>query len=939
MASNNNNYPPSSSLGPATAQSSGQSSGPTSNLDHRPTVPSGLRQTLTPPSSLPNDSRTTASLSDRQRAEEEGIQPVSEQQSEIDSTETSARGSLEEPSRDGVRPNARTSLLGNSKRQNAMGSENEHGKKASRPRWYGSFGTRETLNFGYGRRSRYGGDDGASEDGSLDGQGGSREYVEERLGNAITDGLLGMPGKRSTTHRLARNNGVKHERLMYLLYYLPCTNWMRQYRWSYLKGDLIAALTMASFYLPMALSYASNLGHIPPINGLYSFVFNPLIYALLGTCPQMVVGPEAAGSLLTGGVVKEAISNGHHKDHEGHKNAQVAGMVTGLAGSFILAAGLCRLGFLDSVLSRPFLRGFISAIGIVIIVDQLIPEMGLDTAAAHSQAASHGSSLDKIMFLFRHGAEAHKLTCIVSFTTIAIVLVLRELKRRLQPRMSWVAYIPDRFAVVVLSAVLAWKLEWESKGLDILGDIKSKGTPFRPEFPFAAHNFNHVSDAFGTSFVIALLGFFESSVAAKSLGTGSGKKKRVKQSDGTEVEEVDGIQNVTLSANRELVALGVANMVGGTFMALPAFGGYGRSKVNSSTGGKTPMSSIFLSLITVLCVLFLLPYFYYIPKGTLSAMITVVAYSLIEEAPHDIHFFWKISGYSELLLMFLIFLTTFLWNLRIGIAVGIGLSLLRLLKHSTRPRIQILGRIPGTKEFENAELGEGMEMEFVPHCLIVKIPEPLTFANTGSLKDRLRRLEDHGSGSAHPALPKVRREEHNQNIIFDIHGVTSLDPAAAQVLLEIVQGYIDRGTRVFFCRIPANRTTTSGTGDGSATPQRRWTAGKAAAGSEVWRLMVVSGIVELCGGERAFLRSVDEALRATERANTLASAADEEAEVGVASGSRTEGEGVGDEVAAIQSRITSADIVEEPRELGSHDRHKDGIVAERDPIAGDRNAP
>jgi len=107
----------------------------------------------------------------------------------------------------------------------------------------------------------------------------------------------------------------------------------------------------------------------------------------------------------------------------------------------------------------------------------------------------------------------------------------------------------------------------------------------------------HVRTAMGTSFLIALLGFFESSVAAKSLGTGS----------------ADGLRDMSLSANRELVALGVANLVGGCFMALPALGGYGRSKVNASTGGKTPMSSIFLSIITIICVLFLLPYFYYLP--------------------------------------------------------------------------------------------------------------------------------------------------------------------------------------------------------------------------------------------------------------------------------------------------------------------------------------
>ena len=370
---------------------------------------------------------------------------------------------------------------------------------------------------------------------------------------------------------------------------------------------------MASFYIPMSLSYASNLGHLPPINGLYSFVFNPFIYAILGTCPQMIVGPEAAGSLLTGQVVRENIRRGKHGDSESGVHAQIAGMVTGLAGAVILIAGLCRLGFLDSVLSRPFLRGFISAIGIVILVDQLIPEMGLDTVAAHAGGAAHGSSLDKIIFIINNRAKAHKLTCAISFGAFAIVMVCRELKRRLQPRYPSVAYIPDRFLVVFFSAVLAWSKHWDRQGLDVLGDIRAPGRPFEAHFPFEPKMIEHATDAFSTAFLIALLGFFESSVAAKSLGTGKVKVEKKVTADGEEVEEANGIRNITVSANRELVALGCANIIGGLFMALPAFGGYGRSKVNASTGGKTPMSSVFLSLITVFCVLFLLPYFYYIP--------------------------------------------------------------------------------------------------------------------------------------------------------------------------------------------------------------------------------------------------------------------------------------------------------------------------------------
>ncbi|KAH3956852.1 hypothetical protein HBI25_170010 [Parastagonospora nodorum] len=644
------------------------------------------------------------------------------------------------------------------------------------------------------------------------------------LGGASARGGVNSSGKKkSTTSWLAELHGVKNQRMMYLKYYIPLLNWTQQYKWRYLKGDLVAAITMASFYIPMALSYASNLAHVPPVHGLYSFALNPLIYAILGTCPQMIVGPEAPGSLLVGEIVRENIKKGTTGDNDGRRNAEIAGIVTCLAGAFILVAGFFRLGFLDNVLSRPFLRGFISAIGVVIFVDQLIPQMGLARLAADQ--VSHGSTIDKVVFLFRNIGRAHGLTCAMSFTAFGVIMFFREFKKRLQPRYPNVAYIPDRFVVVVLSAILTWKYNLDQKGLAVLGDVNSSGGKiFAIHFPFETSHLKYASDAINTSLIIALLGFFESSVAGKSLGGGDHNK--------------DGVV-MPISANRELIALGTANITGGLFMALPAFGGYGRSKVNASTGGLTPMSSIFLSIITILCTVFMLPYFYFLPKGVLCAMVSVVAYSLVEEAPHDIKFFLRIRGWSELVLMGLIFFITIIWDLKRGIGVGIGLSLLRLIRHSVRPRIQILGRVPGTtNHFTNAE-HEPESVEFVEGCLIVKIPEPLTFANTGSLKTRLGRLEDHGTGRAHPALPRVRRAEHNKNIIFDVHGVTSLDGAGAQVLAEIVQSYRNRDVRVFFCRVPSER-------------------------SPVYKLFESSGIVEMCGGSRHFVKSVEEALRMTE---------------------------------------------------------------------------
>lgn len=182
---------------------------------------------------------------------------------------------------------------------------------------------------------------------------------------------------------------------------------------------------MASFYLPMALSYASNLAHVPPINGLYSFVFNPLIYAILGSCPQMVVGPEAAGSLLVGSVIRSSVDSGKSPEYDEAMHARIAGVVTGMAGAVIFIAGLTRLGFLDSVLSRPFLRGFISAIGFVIVVDQLIPELGLADLAELQGGVSHGSSVDKLRFLFGNVQHASKITATVAGVSFLIIMVFR----------------------------------------------------------------------------------------------------------------------------------------------------------------------------------------------------------------------------------------------------------------------------------------------------------------------------------------------------------------------------------------------------------------------------------------------------------------------------------------------------------------------------------
>jgi len=387
------------------------------------------------------------------------------------------------------------------------------------------------------------------------------------------------------------------------------------------------------------------------------------------------------------------------------------------------------------------------------------------------------------------------------------------MQRRYRAEYPSIALFPDRLIVIVVATVLCKQLALYERGLEILGSLGSASGGL-PKIRWPLQSAEEIEMVFSTAFLIALLGFFESSVTAKSLRP-----------------EKDALQATSLSANRELIALGTANIIGGCFTTLPAFGGFGRSKLNAQTGGTTPMSSLFLGFISLLCVFFVLPYLYYVPKAVLCAMASAVGVSMMEEAPHDIRFFFRVKGWNELILMAAVFAATTFYSMTLGIAVGMLITLFRVVRHSTQSRIRILHRMPGSRnDFEDAELlPEGDEFEQV---LIVRIPEPLTFANVGDLRTRLGRFGRYGTHAAHPSLPRLRVED--RCLIFDVQGLTEIDACGTQTLSEIVREHAANGTQVMFCR---------GRHRG------------------VMEMFERGGIVDVIGGRTFFVESVEDALR------------------------------------------------------------------------------
>ena len=605
----------------------------------------------------------------------------------------------------------------------------------------------------------------------------------------------------------AVDSEVPKNRFRYTAYYIPFLTWLPQYRWRWLPKDMMAALTVASLYIPMCFSFAILAG-VDPISGLYAFIIHPFIYALLGSCPQMVVGPEATGSLLVGSILRQVQAAA---GDDNYVAAEISGVTTAIAGAMLLAMGVFRIGFVDSMLSRPFMQGFISGVGFVLLVEQALPELGLVDAAKEA-GVSHSSSVVKLVFIVTNLSKGHALTAAMSLSTLAFILLFRAAQKTFRSRYPSIALMPDRLLAIAVTTIVAWKLRLDQRGLDVLGALETKGSSM-PYFYWPLTDWSKVELVFSTSFLAALFGFFESCVTARSL--------RPEKSE---------LQNTSLSANRELIALGSANLLGGCFTTLPAFGGFGRSKLNVQAGGTTPMCSIFLSIITLLCVFFILPGLYYVPKAVLSAMASAVGISMMEECPHDIKFFVRVRGWRELSLMAVVFLATACYSMALGIAIGIILTLFTVIRQAAQPRIQILGRIPGTKHvFEDAELApEGDQFD---QCLIVRIAEPLTFANSGNLRSRLRRLEWYGTNEAHPSLPRVRQED--RYMVFDVQGLTQIDACATQILTDIVHDYAQNGVQIIFCRLP-----------------------RGILGS-----FERSGIVDICGGLDYFVEDVGVALR------------------------------------------------------------------------------
>ncbi|GAA6031993.1 hypothetical protein JCM8097_003378 [Rhodosporidiobolus ruineniae] len=632
------------------------------------------------------------------------------------------------------------------------------------------------------------------------GLGGARSYGTNSPSGHDQAALASLPARLSRAKSIERKKERQRQRQTRwqswstkARYYIPVLAWLPQYTFKQFGGDLTAALTLTSMIVPQSMSYATGLVHTDPVYGLFAAAIPAMLYSVLGTCRQMSVGPEAALSLITGEMIARFIEEQEHAHGPMSVHDKVTltvrltTLVTFQSGLVTFLLGFFRLGFLDAVLSKALLRGFITAVGVVIFATQAIPILGIEAGLQKEYGAS-SSFLAKVSYLVRHVGDAHRLTVAVSSAALAVLICARLFKRRLSRRKGFrfLRFLPEVLVVVLVSTLLSHTFDWHRHGLAVLGRVSPGAVKFRLPFLGSAWTpyRGYFSKTFGTAVVIAVLGFLDSIVAAKDQGSK---------------------HDYPISPNRELCALGAANLFSSLCSgSLQGFGSITRSRLASATGATTQMASLLTGSLVLLTTYTLLGFLEALPKCVLAVVVIVVVFSILEEAPEDVKFFWKMRAWVDGGLMLLTFLLSLFFSVEVGIIVSLALSMVLCIKQSTAVRINLLARIPGTSVFEPLDDDEdgaddpAAELdEEVPGVLIARIRDvALTFANTGALKERLRRLERYGAKKHHPS-DAPRRSEASV-VVFQLGDVHEIDASACQILGEIVESYTARDVLIYW---------------------------------------------------------------------------------------------------------------------------------------------
>ena len=415
----------------------------------------------------------------------------------------------------------------------------------------------------------------------------------------------------------------------------PLATTLSDYRRDQFVGDLIAGVVVAIMLVPQAMAYAMLAG-LPPQVGLYASIVPLILYSLFGTSQSLAVGPVAMVSLLVVSGVGELAQPGSKEF------IQLCLTLALLIGVVHIVMATFRLGFLVNFISHPVLVGFTSAAAIVIGFSQLKHLFGISIDRGEYPYQLISNTLSNL-------GQSNPTTLMIGGASCVLLVLfcfaVSPLLKKIGVKDSIASTVSKIGPLVAVAAtamfVFVTNLN-ESRSVAIVGEIPS-GLPGLtvPDFSLSA-----IRALLPLAFVITIVGYLESISVAKTLAS----RKR---------EKID--------PNRELFALGLAN-VGAAFAGgYSVTGGFSRSLVNFSSGVRTPVGSIITAALVAISVLFLTPLFFYIPNAVLGAIIVVAVAQLVDfRTPFEL---WRYAR-ADAIALLITFFSVLATGIETGILVG-----------------------------------------------------------------------------------------------------------------------------------------------------------------------------------------------------------------------------------------------------------------------------
>ncbi|HSE71654.1 MAG TPA: SulP family inorganic anion transporter [Nocardioidaceae bacterium] len=490
---------------------------------------------------------------------------------------------------------------------------------------------------------------------------------------------------------------------------------LRHYQRDWLRGDLLAGVTVAAYLVPQVMAYAEIAG-LPAVVGLWAAIGPLAVYAALGSSRQLSVGPESTTALMTAAAI--AVIGAGDPD----RYAALAAALALVVGAICLLGWVGRLGFVADLLSRPVLVGYLAGIAVLMVVSQLEKVTGVPVEGE--------STLEEVGYLLTHLSEVHAPTLAVSLSVLLGLLVAR----RFAPR--W----PSPLLAMLLAAAVVAGFDLADQGVAVVGAIPA-GLP-APRLP----------DVTGTDVLAMALPALGVAVVAYSDNVLTGRAFAFRRH-----EQVD--------ANQEFLALGAANLAAGVLQGFPISSSGSRTVIGDSLGSRTQLYSLVTLASVVLTVLLAGPVLEAFPLAALGGIVVYAAIRLV-----DVTEIRRLAAFrrSEVLLAAATTVAVVAIGVLEGIAVAIGLSILDLLRRVARPHDGILGYVPGVPGMHDVD--DYPDAHLVPGLVVYRYDSPLFFANADDFR---RRAMDAVDAADTPVEWFLLNAEANTEV--DLTGVDALE--------------------------------------------------------------------------------------------------------------------------------------------------------------------